>query len=189
MALLVRDNMPPKRKPEDFNPGLKRRRSLTMEIKMEVIKRSEKGEGVSSIAKALGYSHSTISSILKDKCKILEHVKGSTPMQSTVITKTRTGLIVEMERLLVIWLEDQNQRHIPVSLALVQEKARCLYNDIKAERIASGVECNEDFCASRGWFNRFRKRANLHNIRVQGEAADADGKMAAEYPEIFKKIN
>ena len=180
--------MPPKRNTEAGAPALKRRKSITMEVKLEVIKRAEKGEGVNSIGKALGFSHSTISTILKDKCKILEHMKGSTPMQSTMISKKRTGLIVEMERLLMIWLEDQNQRHIPVSLALVQEKARCLFNDIKARRIASGVECNEDFNASRGWFNRFRKRANIHSIRMQGEAADADAKMAAEYPETFKTI-
>ena len=181
ITLLVRDNMPPKRNSEAGTPGLKRRKSITMETKMEVIKRSENGEGVNWIAKAFGFSHSTISTILKEKCKILEHVKGSTPLQSTVITKNRTGLIVEMERLLVIWLEYQNQRHVPVSLALVQEKDRCLFSDMKAAHIASGVECNDDISASQGLFNRFRMRANLHNIRVQGEAVDADDKMA-EYP-------
>ena len=51
---------------------------------------------------------------------------------------------------------------------------------MKATRIASGVECNEDVNASRGWFNRFRKIANIHSIRLQGEAADADAKMASE---------
>ena len=68
-----------------------------------------------------------MATIIKDKERILKHVKGSAPMQSTVITKQRSGLFIEMERLLVLWLEDQHQWHIPVSLMLIQEKAKsCL---------------------------------------------------------------
>uniref|UniRef100_K7F5Z8 HTH CENPB-type domain-containing protein n=1 Tax=Pelodiscus sinensis TaxID=13735 RepID=K7F5Z8_PELSI len=172
--------MPPKHK-SDASAGetAKKRKTITMEEKVEIIKRSERGEKPSSIGRACGYSRSTIATILKDKDRVMEHVKGHTPMNATIITKQRSGLIIEMERLLTIWIEDQNQRNLPISLSLVQEKARSLFNDLKATHTAS---------EGKGWFNRFKKRANLHNIKVQGEAASADVSAASSFPKILEDI-
>ncbi|KAF7235282.1 Tigger transposable element-derived protein 1 [Varanus komodoensis] len=181
--------MPRKRKSKAIaGDASKKRKTITIKTKVEIIKRSERGETPSVIGKALGFSRSTVGTILKDKVRIMEHVKGSIPMGATIITKQRSGLIIEMERLLLIWLEDQNQRNIPVSLALVQEKARSLFNDLKTARVASEGDCDEEFAASRGWFNRFKVRANLHNFKVQGEAVSADVSAATEYPKMLKKI-
>ena len=55
-------------------------------------------------------------------------------MKVTVITKQHSGLIIEMEKLLVLWLEDQNQWHIPVSLMVFQEKAKRLFEALKKEK-------------------------------------------------------
>lgn len=42
---------------------------------------------------------------------------------------------------------------------------------------------------SRGWFNCFKVRANLHNIKVQGEAASADvSAVHDDFPDMFKII-
>lgn len=62
------------------------------------------------------------------------------------------------------------------------EKARRIFNYIQAE--ASDV--SETFVASRGWFNRFKHRNNLHNIKITGEAASGDKKAAAEFPATLK---
>ena len=134
----------------------------------------------------LGFSRSTVATIIKDKERILEAVKGSAPMKATMITKQRSGLIIEMERLLVMWLEDQNQRRIPVSLMLIQEKARRLFETLKSQKGEGSA--SEEFAASKGWFNRFKARANLHNLKVQGEAASADTEAASVFPEALAAI-
>ncbi|XP_063588835.1 tigger transposable element-derived protein 1-like [Penaeus indicus] len=60
---------------------------------------------------------------------------------------------------------------------IIQEKALSLFNELKAKY-------GEDvtFTASHGWFNRFRARNNLHNVKVSGEAASADIRAAEEFP-------
>ena len=119
--------MAPKYKADSPDDSAKKRKAITMEIKVDIVKRSERGESTTNIGRALDLSRSIVATIIKDKERILSHVKGSAPMQSTVITKQRSGLLIETERLLNLWLEDQNQRRIPVSLMVIQEKAKWLF--------------------------------------------------------------
>jgi hypothetical protein len=79
---------------------------IAMEIKVEIIKQHEKGNMFVNIASAYEMNESTLRNIIKDKVRILQHVKSSVPMQSTTISKKRSILIEEMENLLVIWIED-----------------------------------------------------------------------------------
>ena len=69
---------------------------------------------------------------------------------------------------------------------LIQEKAKSLYEDLKKKRgkESEGVSFN----ANHGWFHRFKARANLHNVKVSGEAASADTVAAWEFPEMLREI-
>ena len=41
------------------------------------------------------------------------------------------------------------------------------------------------FNVSLGWFHRFKARANLHNVKVNGKAVSADLVAARERPEML----
>ncbi|TEA35137.1 hypothetical protein DBR06_SOUSAS49310001, partial [Sousa chinensis] len=48
-----------------------------------------------------------------------------------------------------------------LSLMLIQEKAKRLYEDLKKKHGKQSE--GTSFHASHGWFHRFKARANLHN--------------------------
>ena len=91
-------------------PAKKERKAIDLATKMQVIKQYEGGKKVNAIARDLKLSHSTVSTILKDK------------------ERQRTGPIHEMEKLLHVWMEDQIQKRTPLSLFTVQTKARSLFH-------------------------------------------------------------
>jgi hypothetical protein len=75
---------------------------------------------------------------------------------------------------------------MPLNQATILAKAFSLFETLKN----SGSETSKDevFSTSKGWFDRFRKRAGWHNIRVQEEAASADTKAAKNFPEKLAEI-
>ncbi|KAM6472026.1 uncharacterized protein PHA67_003274 isoform 4-T6 [Liasis olivaceus] len=155
----------------------KQRKVISLNLKMKIIKAYEAGKKVTKIAREEGLAHSTISAILKDKARIREAMKGSAGMNACII-RQRKGLIHEMEKLLILWIEDRIQKRLPVSLLLIQAKARSIFTTLK-ER--AGEECTETFTASRGWFMRFQQRFHYEKTHTSGEAASADEKAANRF--------
>ncbi|XP_033613726.1 COX assembly mitochondrial protein 2 homolog isoform X1 [Fukomys damarensis] len=163
----------------------KRRKAITLEMKLKIIAQHEGGKPVMVISRELGLSQSTISTILKDKKRISDAVKSSASIKSTVITKKRAGPIDDMEKLLVEWIEEQIQNRIPLSLLMIQAKARSLFNMLKEHADPAYTQM---FTASHGWFQRFKKRHNFHTVKVMGEAAGADIGCAEAFKEELHRI-
>ncbi|TEA25720.1 hypothetical protein DBR06_SOUSAS2510164, partial [Sousa chinensis] len=117
------------------------------------------GEKMVDVAHSYNMNRSTIGTILKNKNKVMEHVKSAVPMMSTIIAKKCGKLMEEMEKLISVWMQDQHQCRVPLSLMLIQEKAKSLYEDLKKKH--SEESEGASFNASHGWFHRFKARANL----------------------------
>lgn len=162
------------------------RKTITLENKLKVINLYKTGSKATEIARTMNLHRTTIQTILKNANKICDSCKAGTVESLTRITTVRSLTMGKMENLLSIWIEDLNNKNIPVSTKIIQEKALSLFNDIRNKDCE--LNANESFTASRGWFARFKARSKLHNIKLSGEAASADTEAAGAFPATLEKI-
>ncbi|KFD62050.1 hypothetical protein M514_25769 [Trichuris suis] len=91
-----------------------------------------------------------------------------------------------MEELLVIRMESQIQKNVPLSLLTIQAKATSLFNTLK-QRFADPTHV-QMFRTSREWFQLFKRRHNFHNVKVSGETTCADIESSVPFDDEFDRI-
>lgn len=159
------------------------RKSITLHVKLEVLRRVEEGEKLTQIARALGLATSTVASIRVNKDKIRANSQASMPISAKQLTCCRGVVMGHMERLLSLWIEEQRRRNLPVSTLLIQDKARRLFAQLQHEQ-GDGAQA-ETFGASNGWFARFKAR---HSVLLTDEPTVADAQAAACYLSVLRTI-
>ncbi len=90
-----------------------------------------------------------------------------------------------MENLLYTWLEDCNQKRIPIDTNNLMIKALSLFSTLKENKY-EGVTTT--FTASKGWLEKFKNHSGMKNIKITGEAASTDETATANFPAELKKI-
>ena len=132
----------------------------TVELKKELITKWEKSTRVSDLAVQYGMAKSTISTILKNR----EAIKAADVAKGVKsLTSKRLPAVEEAEELLIVRINEKQLAGDSVS-----EKARLLYSDITRDTPGSSAE---EFKASKGWFDNFKKRTEIHSVVRHGEAA------------------
>ncbi|XP_026547967.1 tigger transposable element-derived protein 1-like, partial [Notechis scutatus] len=136
---------------------------------------------VTDLAKEYNKAQSTISTILKQKAAIKA---ANVARRVAMLTKQRPQVLEEMEKLLLVWLNEKQLAGYTVSEAVIREKAKTIHGNLCQKYPSSSGESHE-FKASREWFERFCKKNGTHNIVRHGEAASSD--TAAAAAEAFAK--
>ena len=88
---------------EKDSPGKdKARKSITLEQKMDILRRFGRGESTAAIRNALNIPESTLRTIRKDREKITAAIKAGAGSCSTKVSLGQSNIIVRMEKMLVM---------------------------------------------------------------------------------------
>ena len=138
------------------------------------------------IVRESGINESTIRSILSKSDEHLEQAKTASAQFLDQRTRNRSAIMVDMEDLLSLWLEDRKQRHMPIDFKNIRIKAMSLFSTLKEKKYPGVVTT---FCASNGWFCRFKYRTGLKSLKMPREVTSVEETAAAPYPaELYKTL-
>lgn len=162
----------------------KARNVFSLATKKEILAKFELGITVTDLAKEYEISQSTISTIVHRDRRAIEN--SSLNDGDVLLSPRRTPNLVQMENLLLVWINELEMAGDLISQAMIQAKAQQIHQQL--EQDVPGNSSTADFKASRGWFEKFKKRTGIHNVKVHGEAASADAVAATEFVRTFKAL-
>lgn len=170
--------------PKNDNDSSKVKRKMTritIEVKKEIIAKHENGFRVSDLATQFGMAKSTICTILKNK----ETIKGADVARGvTVLTKQRSQTIEEVEKLLLIWINEKLLAGESISEGIICEKARRLHDDLVKKYPGTSAD-TDVFKASRGWFEKFKKRSGIRSVVRHGGSRSMNQEAVGEFAQEF----
>jgi hypothetical protein len=148
----------------------KQRTPLSLEDKINIIKKKETGINISDeiLAREYNVDRSTISSIIRKKEDLLTTYSNA---KTSELKRTRIqpGRFPVLEDALYRWFQGLRSQNIPVSQELLKKKVMYFYNEVKNK----GVQFPE-FEASRGWLENFQNRYEISSKNVTGESQSAN---------------
>ena len=144
-----------------------KRKAPSVDEKLAIVKKwdeEHKTKSQKDIAEELGIAGSTLRTILQNRAKLTDVVSGCSRQ------KLKVGKFEDLETILLEWFHEARGANLPISGPIVCEKAQEI-----AGRL--GVD---DFKASTGWLDRFKKRHGIVYRQISGEAeAVSDTDVAA----------
>ncbi|PNF29464.1 hypothetical protein B7P43_G04543 [Cryptotermes secundus] len=175
--------MSPKKKPQQDSH---KRIKITLELKRKIIEKRERGVSVADLARTYNRSTSTICTILKNKDKIKE-IDASKGV--TRISAQRLRVLDDVERLLLIWINEKQLQGDTINENIICEKAKVMFADLVKKTPGSSMAKEGAFKGSRGWFEKFKRRTGIHRVVGYSEAASSDTKAAENFIGDFKSLS
>lgn len=154
-------------KPSAQTDGTKRK-ALDISTKRVILNELAQGAKNCELVKKYGVSKSTISTILKNKDKII-----SADANSTDRKRLRRATYADVEEALLKWFVDARARNIPISGPMMLAKAKDF----------AFLLDFPDFCPGNGWLHRFKVRHGIVFKSIVGEAASASDQDVASWLE------
>lgn len=153
---------------------------VTMEQKLSILERLDKGESVQSICREFNVGKSTVNDWRRNR-KCIETF--CTQIEAEKVLSTRCTLkkpkLEQVDDALWLWFMQERRRGTPINGPILKEKAIILHAKLGGK---------DTFTASDGWLSRWKKRHGVHFISVCGEKMSADQPAASGFSEKLKSI-
>ena len=153
------------------------RKTLSLEFKLELIARLEKGVPAKTIINEYNLPPSTVYDLNRDKDKVKDFAKKiTTKTKHNKERRTmRKAKFPSVELALVKWFRQLRECNVMVRSVEMMDVAERF---AKHQRITG-------FKASKGWLNRFKQRHGIRNRKAYGESADADTRFVEDFKKDF----
>lgn len=144
--------------------------TLTLEQKVNLILEVEKNPNLKKkdVAAKYGIPPNTVSTILKDKQKILSRHGSGADSSSK---RAKTCAFPEVEQALLKWFETHRSKNIPLSGVLLKEKAMDFAHLLNVT----------GFNASTGWLDKFKARNKIVFRTLHGQARDVSNETCEKW--------
>lgn len=162
--------------------GCKRKKVvLSIEQKLNAVKRLEAGESGKKIALELGVGSSTVSDWKKNRVQLETWCSEQATENCSKLRKTmKKDSHCKISEALFLWHETMRGKGVPISGPLLQEKALQLKTRIEGE--------NSDFTACNSWINRWKIRYGIRQISIAGESMSANKDAVDEFKKTFHQM-
>ncbi|KFM65526.1 Jerky protein, partial [Stegodyphus mimosarum] len=170
-----------KPKPSSSKGEKRKHVTLTLNQKLEIIKRLEKGENRNVLMNEFNIGSSTIYDIKKQKDELMKFASQSVTTEKLASRKTlKKPKLEQLDSVLFKWFSAVRSEGKPVTGPMIVEKAKKFGQDLGVAE----SECNY----SDGWLRNFKFRHGIRRLDVTGETLSANQNSAEKYKDEFEKI-
>lgn len=115
----------------------KTRTSISLTNKIKILDRLSSGQTAAAVGREFSLNESTIRTIKRNESRIRKSVLNSTDCTAQRSVYIRDALMDKMERGLLVWIEDNAQKRIPLSMEMITQKALRLYGILQQNEPSS----------------------------------------------------
>lgn len=156
--------------------------SLPLSVKLDALKRIDKGETLKAIAQDLGISAVTVGDWRRNRTKLESWSSKKQFSESAVQSRSRMkeSEFEKTSEALYLWFSSMREKGWPISGPILQEKALYFQRQLQE---------GESFSASTGWLDKWKKRYGVRQLHISGEKLSADNESADSFVTTkFKKL-
>lgn len=146
---------------------------MTLHQKTLIIQELKKGVSVTNLSKKYNVAKSTVCKIKNKEEAILRAVTDTYtgPGKRRTLKESKHP---EMEKKLYKWFLNKRKKNVMVSGDMIKEKAKALHFEINDN-------INEEFSASDGWLQRFKKRFGIRYLKITGEKLSSQPELVESF--------